>query len=369
MLSYARRRAPDDGFVHLETGGGLRLPDAADRRLFELGDDAAGDDLFVADDLASTQDRRAGNIRRIQPLEPFGRAVLHDILRHLMDARGRIHRTRGGCREAGVLGKFGIAGRPAEALPFGIRDSARGDVAVAGLEHKIRPVIRISRRRFGADDRVLHHALWPEVRNHDVEHRDLDVVAPSGLLAGIEGGRYRLCGINRRGLVADDSADHLGPVGDRLRLDVGKSGQRLDDGIVDALLDVRSGVANAADRHIDQAGVTFSQFLGSETKPLHRARTKILHQHVGLCDESGHHLAAGLALDVDRQRSFAAIRRDEHGGEFSGLVDRGAAAAGAVARYRLDLDDVGALIRQEHGREWTGYDGSQIDYTDALEWT
>ena len=62
MLSHARRRSADDGLAYLEAGGRLRLPDAADRRLLEFGNDAAGDNLFVVNDLAPTQDRSAGNV-------------------------------------------------------------------------------------------------------------------------------------------------------------------------------------------------------------------------------------------------------------------------------------------------------------------
>jgi len=41
----------------------------------------------------------------------------------------------------------------------------------------------------------------------------------------------------------------------------------------------------------------------------------------------------------------------------------------AVAADRLDLQDVGALVRQKHGCEWTGYDGAQIEHRDAIERT
>src|SRR5260370_33319445 len=69
--------------------------------------------------------------------------MLSDILCHLVDTRGGIDRARRRRGEARILGKFGIAGRPAEALPFGIRTGAGRDVALAGLEHGIGPVVRI----------------------------------------------------------------------------------------------------------------------------------------------------------------------------------------------------------------------------------
>jgi hypothetical protein len=79
--------------------------------------------------------------------------------------------------------------------------------------------------------------------------------------------------------------------------------------------------------------------------------TKILHQHVGLRHKLGQNLAANFAFDVDRQRALAPVRGDEQRGEFAGLVDGGAAAARDIAADRLDLEHVGALVGEEHGRE------------------
>ena len=208
----------------------------------------------------------------------------------------------------------------------------------------------------------------PQIRDHGIEHRHLDVIALAGPLAGIQRRRHRLRGEDRGGLVADDRADHLWPVGHRMRLDVSKAGQSLDDRIIDPLLDVRSGVADAADRYIDQARMALAQLVSAEAEPLHGARPEILHQHVGLRDQPGQHLAAGVALDVDRQRALATIRRDEQRGELAALVDAGAAAPGDIAADRFDLEHVRALVGEEHRRERSGNHAGQIQYTDAIEW-
>ena len=179
--------------------------------------------------------------------------MLGDVFGHLVDARGGVDRTRRWRRKPRILGQLGIARRPAETLPFGIRKGAGRDVAVAGLEHEVGPVVGIGRCGLGADHRVLHHAFRPQIRNHGIQHRDLDVIALPGFFARIERRRHRLRGEHRGGLVADDGADHLRAVGHRLRLDIGKARQALNDRIVDPLLDVGPGVADAADRDIDQA--------------------------------------------------------------------------------------------------------------------
>src|SRR5258708_39015860 len=125
--------------------------------------------------------------------------------------------------------------------------------------------------------------------------------------------------------------------------------------MVDALLDIGSGLADAADRYIDQARMAPAQFIGPEAEPLHGAGTKILHQYVGLGHELGQNFAANFALDVDRQRALAPVRGDEQRREFAGLVDGGAAAAGGITAPPLQPWPSGGPLRggQRRGRART----------------
>ena len=111
-----------------------------------------------------------------------------------------------------------------------------------------------------------------------------------------------------------------------------------------------------------------AQLFYAESEALHGAGPEVLHQHISLRDQPGEHLAPSRAFDVDRQRTLAAVRRDEERGKLAVLVDRGTAAAGDIAADRLDLQDVGALIRQKHGRERARHNASQIEDTNAAEW-
>src|SRR5260221_7500886 len=101
---------------------------------------------------------------------------------------------------------------------------------------------------------------------------------------------------------------------------------------------------------MEEARVELAQLVEAEAEPLHGAGAEILHQHVGLRDQLGKDYAADRALDVNRERTLAAIGRDEQRGELAALVDGGAAAASDVATDRLDLEHVGALVCQKHGR-------------------
>jgi hypothetical protein len=64
------------------------------------------------------------------------------------------------------------------------------------------------------------------------------MIALARFLAGIERRGHSLRGKHRRGLVANNGADHLRPVGHRLRLNIGEARQRLDNRVIDPLLDV-----------------------------------------------------------------------------------------------------------------------------------
>src|SRR5437870_11210585 len=101
---------------------------------------------------------------------------------------------------------------------------------------------------------------------------------------------HRLRGKYSDWLVAYDSSYHLRAVRYRLRLDVGKARQRLNDRIIDALLHIRASLAYAADRDIDQAWVALAQLIDAETKALHGTGPEILHQDIRLRDQLGENL-------------------------------------------------------------------------------
>src|SRR5262249_23665088 len=74
-------------------------------------------------------------------------------------------------------------------------------------------------------------------------------------------------------------------------------------------------------------------------------------------------------LKVERQRALAAVSGDKQGREFPGRADRLPAASGNVTAERLDLDDVGALIGEEHRRQWPRDHASPAEHPDTRQRT
>src|SRR5437899_3693040 len=122
VLADPGSRPADRGLIYLKAGRRFRLPHQPDFRLIELRDDTARDHLFIVDDFAPAQDRRAGYVGSVEARQPFGCGVLADVFRHLVDAGRGVDRARARSRKPRILGELGIAGGSAKPLPFGIRD-------------------------------------------------------------------------------------------------------------------------------------------------------------------------------------------------------------------------------------------------------
>ena len=80
VFAEGRRRTIQGGRSLVEARGGAGLADPPCDRVIRLDDDASRFDLRVFEDLREGQDRGAGDLLRVEPLEPFlGRARDEDI--------------------------------------------------------------------------------------------------------------------------------------------------------------------------------------------------------------------------------------------------------------------------------------------------
>src|SRR5262249_50257804 len=161
-----------------------------------------------------------------------------------------------------------------------------------------------------------------------------DVLPLAGPFAGKKGGGYRLGGKDRGGLVGDNRADHPWPARLRSRLEVGEARQALDYRVVYPLLGIGPPLADAADRDIDQPGIFGAQRRPAEAKAFHRPRPKILDQYIRAANQLAHDCRRLGPLQVERQRTLAAVRRDEQRGEFTRRANRLSALARDIAAER-----------------------------------
>ena len=92
-----------------------------------------------------------------------------------------------------------------------------------------------------------------------------------------------------------------------------------------------------------------------------RAGAQVLHHHVGARDQAQRRVAAGLALEVERDRALAAVAGAHH--RFAVAAD----VARLVAVHRLDLDDAGAQFGQCHGGARPGDVLAEVDHADPGE--
>ena len=101
------------------------------------------------------------------------------------------------------------------------------------------------------------------------------------LFPGIQRGADGLRSRDSGDFISDNNAKHLWPTRCAVSLNVRRTGERLNDGIVYPLMGIGTVFAKAADRHINQLLVEFAHHRLSKAHPLHRSGSKVLQQHIG----------------------------------------------------------------------------------------
>jgi len=99
----------------------------------------------------------------------------------------------------------------------------------------------------------------------------------------------------------------------------------------------RPGLAIAADRAIDEAGIDRAKRLVVDPQPRGHAGAVALDHHIGALGQPEEGGAVGLSLEVQDDALLAAVHRREKAGEHG---------ARGIARGTLDLDDLGTHLGQ-----------------------
>ncbi len=92
----------------------------------------------------------------------------------------------------------------------------------------------------------------------------------------------------------------------------------------------------------NQVRISLSQFVGAKALLGELAVAKVLQEHVGAGEQVVHDVAVLLLLEIEHHAALAAVEQWEE------RRSHAAEAASLVARRRLDLDDLGAELRQDH---------------------
>ena len=111
----------------------------------------------------------------------------------------------------------------------------------------------------------------------------------------------------------------------------------------------------------DQMRMFLAQLFRAETLLLQLPVAEVLQEHVGGFEQAVHGLAVFRLGEIEHDAALAAIEQREERGTHA------AEAAGLVARGRLDLDHLGAELREDHAAGRTHHHMSHLDDPYALQ--
>ncbi len=177
----------------------------------------------------------------------------------------------------------------------------------------------------------------------------------------------------------DDVADRDAHLGRPAALVVGRAGDAhesahgLDHEVVARAVGGGPRRAVAGDREVDERRVQLAQDVVIEAEAGEATRPEVLDEDVAAGQQAAQHLGTVGLVQVERDRALVAVDREVVGRGprvVGGVADPGwAPATGRIALGRLDLDDVGAEIAEEHRAVRAGEDRRRVDDPQAGERT
>ena len=358
MLAQAGRAAVDRG----RRGGELdRRAGQHDGRvlprLLDLDQHAARLRVRVFEDVARRVHRPDGH------LAPEGR---HDLAPGVAPGPRRDQAAdlgRGGHAlvvvvVARVGGELGPADRLAEQLPVVVGRGGDRDRAVGGRED-----VEGAERGMAGAPRPEHPPRVGEVvddalaQAHErVVHRDVEELPGAGQARGMD----RRDDPERAERPGEEVADARA-AGDAARARrPGRSddaAHALRDDVERRPLGVGTragpGIAEAADRRVDEPRVPHAQPLVADAETVHHADAGVLHHGVGPVDEAEEDVPVGGRAQVEHHRALVPIDAREVASVVAALAigGKGRQRAAHVALRRLDLHHVGAEVGEQHRAE------------------
>ena len=139
----------------------------------------------------------------------------------------------------------------------------------------------------------------------------------------------------------------------------------LQDQVERGAVTIRSRLAEAGDRAIDDARVARTAGLVAEPELVDHADAVILEDDVGALHQLEEQVLALGVLEVDDHALLVAMETDEV--RRLAAVERRAPRARDVAARRLDRDDPRAEVAEHRRRERTGVCMREVDHRDIVE--
>ena len=276
--------------------------------------------------------------------------------------------TRVQGRVARVLEDFGTAHDLEEVAPVLVVVRQDGHPAVEGAER----LAGLGQQAAVADLALVIEGAFPQMLDHQpgghgLEHRHLDELALAGALAVHQRRQDREREGEAAGLVREDGRRIARDVVTRsLAHQVGDAEPRLDGIVVGGKLSVRTVGGEAVGAGVDDVGLYLADVLVVQPQSLDCLRAQRMDEGIGGCHDLEQRRTRILVLEVEAERSLVAIHihvRRAHAGRLAGLAD----VTHRVAFGRLDLDDLGALIGEQHCSIRTEDDVRQIDDANSMQ--
>src|SRR4051812_39264758 len=260
------------------------------RGVLELDADTARLDLRFGEDLGNVVDRTIRHASGIEEVDPLRRAFFQkDLLQEPCDF-GAIFHALAVAGKARVRGQLLAAGRLTELAEQIVVAAGEDHIAVGGAKrligHDVRMQVADALGRLAG--REVIGVLIREKSDLRIEERQVEVLAGAAVRA-----------IRQRGANGDRCVHAGDDVGDRhagalrtasgspvwLTRDAHHAAHTLDHEVVSRALSVRSAMAEAGDRAVDEAGVFLAQVLVAETVAGEVSELVVLDQYVARARE------------------------------------------------------------------------------------
>jgi hypothetical protein len=279
-------------------------------------------------------------------------------------------------REAWIGGQVGQAQSLTEARPLAFRADGHGQLPVGGRErlvgHDVGVGVTQAPGRLAADEGVL--GLVDQDGQGRGQQRRVDALPRPAVARPRQHRRQDADDTVQAGHHVTDGHPDLGRMpagGIAIAGDGHQAGRGLDDEVVARASSRWPGPAVAGDGQVDQLRSEGAERLVAEAQTVKRPRARVLHEDIGRPEQGPQDVGPLRRPQVQADRSLVAVDRE--------VVGRGARAARRVADPgrppaargiaigRLDLDDVGPKISQEHRGVRSGEDGGRVDHAQARQ--